>query len=78
MVSKWQPIESVEGAFFDVIAKYWDAGLDVFLIQRFTCVFKQEDRFIWPSPFPNSIQNIDLIAAGFRPTHWMPMPEMPE
>ena len=78
MSSPWQPIETVEGAFFDVIAKYWDAGLDRFLIQRFTSVFKQTDRFIWPNPFPGEPKGVDLLACGFKPTHWMPVPEPPK
>lgn len=76
--SLWLPIETAEGAFFDVIAKYWDAGLDIFLVQRFTCVFKQDNRFIWPSPFPGDSKGVDLVSAGYRPTHWAPIPEPPK
>lgn len=63
-------------AFFDVLARYYDAGLNRFLIQRFCNCFVQDFQFIWPSPF-GPRDSINLYEAGYRPIRWAGAPELP-
>lgn len=70
----WQPIETVPNNVFDVLAKCYDAGLDRFLYRRFTdCVIVADEIYC-----PLLPEGVSLTKAGFRPTHWRHIPEMPE
>lgn len=70
---EWQPIETVPNNVFDVLARYWDAGLDKFLVRRFIdCVKVDEEIFA-----ASGDTQVKLTAMGFRPTHWMHIPELP-
>lgn len=70
----WQPIETVPNNVFDVLAKYYDAALDKFLYRRFTdCVIVNE--YIFSALLPDGVS---LTKAGFRPTHWRDIPELPD
>ncbi len=62
---------------FDVIAKYYDAGLDQFMIVRLPGCVRVDERIIWGSPFPGDESRIDLLKHGYRPTHWRLIPEPP-
>lgn len=72
-MSEWQPIETAPNNVFDVLAKYWDAGLDKFLYRRFIdCVKVDGEIFVGQN---NGQQR--LVECGFKPTHWMDIPELP-
>jgi hypothetical protein len=78
----WQDIatEPVPNNVFDVLAKYYDAGLDQFLIARLTGCVQVEGRILWQEPFP-TIPNpgrVDIVAAGYRPVMWAHIPDMPK
>lgn len=69
----WQLIETAPNNVFDVLAKYWDAGLDKFLYRRFIdCV--KVDSEIYSGTVNGQIK---LTECGFKPTHWMDIPELP-
>ena len=71
----WQPIETVPNDVFDVIAKYWDANLDMFLIRRLcNCVKVNDEIYIGTV---DSKQQAKLTDLGYRATHWMPIPDPP-
>lgn len=66
----WQPIETVPNNVFDVIAKYWDAALDRFLVRRVCdCVLVNGEVFAGEQR---------LTDLGLRPTHWRHLPDPPE
>ena len=70
----WHPIETVPNNVFDVLARYWDASLDMFLYRRFAdCVLVNDQ--ICTGELPNVSV---LTAHGFRPEYWMPIPTLPE
>ncbi len=76
-MSDWQLIESIAppNNVFDVLAKYWDAGLDKFLLRRITdCV--QVDGEICTGSWDD--KPVRLVDRGYRATHWMPIPEPPK
>lgn len=69
----WQPIETAPNNVFDVLAKYWDASLDTFLVRRFIdCV--QVEGQIYAATVNGQFK---LVDAGYRPTHWAHIPELP-
>ncbi len=74
-MNAWQPIETAPNDVFDVIAKYWDAGLDKFLLRRITDCVKVDDE-ICASDWSGNGKR--LAEMGYRATHWMPIPEPPE
>jgi hypothetical protein len=78
----WQDIatEPVPNNVFDVLAKYYDAGLDQFLIARLTGCVQVDGRILWPEPFPTLPQpgRVDIVAAGYRPVMWAHIPDMPK
>lgn len=72
-MSEWQPIETAPNNLFDVVAKYWDAALDVFAYRRVCdcalvngCVVTQGKN----GP-------VRLDEVGLKATHWMHIPELP-
>lgn len=66
----WQPIETAPNNVFDVIAKYWDAEMDRFLIRRVCdCVLVNNEV---------CVDGKRLTQLGFRATHWMDIPTPPE
>lgn len=70
----WQPIETVPNNVFDVLAKYYDASLDKFLYRRFPdCVIVVSEIFT-----PLLPDGVSLTKAGYRPTHWRHIPDLPE
>jgi hypothetical protein len=82
--SPWRLIddEPCPNDVFDVIAKYYDPSLDRFLLRRFSNCIQVNGEVIWCNPFdrlhePERSNPIKLIEHGFRPTHWMPIPEPP-
>lgn len=62
----------------DCLCRYYDAGLNRFLIQRFTGVVVHEFRFIWSPPWQGAEQRIDIEANGYRVVRWKPAPELPD
>lgn len=83
--SPWRLIddEPCPNDVFDVIAKYYDPGMDRFLMQRFTACIQVDGIVIWCNPFhkfydPEDARQIKLIEHGFRPTHWAPFPDGPD
>jgi len=67
----WQPIETCpkDGTEFDVWAKRWIASDDKFIYRRFadsTWLTRQQ------AGKPGVV-----IDDGWRPTHWMPIPDGP-
>jgi len=73
----WHTFAEAPPALFDVVCRYYDAGLNKFLIQRFTNCFMQDGVLVWPSPFVGSESAIDLQKAGYRAVLWMDAPEVP-
>lgn len=73
-MSNWQPIETVPNNVFDLLAKYYDAGLDRFLYRRFPDCVEVAGQFFSPL-LPDGCS---LSKAGFRATHWMDIPTLPE
>lgn len=70
----WNPIETVPNNVFDVLAKYYDAGLDRFFYRRFTdCVMINDQIFC-----PLLPDGVSLTKAGFKPTHWRDIPSLPD
>jgi len=70
-MSEWQPIETAPNNVFDVLAKYWDAPLDRFLFRRICdCVLVNGEVY-------NGPDGKRLIDCGYKPTHWMNIPELP-
>ena len=64
---------------FDVLAKWWDATIDCFLIKRFANCIQVNGVVMWSNPlhtFPNS-EPVKLTDCGFRATHWMLTPKAP-
>lgn len=72
----WEPIETVPDNVFDVLAKKWDAALDIFTEHRFAGCVRNDDVIMWCSPFGDGT-SVRLTDAGYRPTHWMPLPGPP-
>jgi hypothetical protein len=67
---------------FDIIAKYYDPIMDRFLVQRFSNCIQVNGVVIWCNPFdkfcdPQRSTSIKLVEHGYRPTHWMPIPDPP-
>jgi hypothetical protein len=80
----WQLIDDtqIDNTIFDVIAKYYDPTLDLFLNRRFTNCIQVNGVVFWSNPFdklrdPKEFPPIKLTDHGFRPTHWMLIPEGP-
>lgn len=81
----WKPMDelSADGrdALFDVIAKYYNASFDKFMVQRFCNCFRQHDKICWPNPFDlfgrERVACVILEDCGFRPIMWMPLPNNP-
>lgn len=72
----WHRLDALppEGVF-DVLARYYDAGLNRFLIQRFTGCIAQDMRIMWAAPFVGTEKaTVDLWANGYRPLCWKPAP----
>lgn len=73
-MSDWKPIETVPNNVFDVLAKYYDAKLDTFLYRRFPDCVTVNNEFFTPLLPPGT----SLSQAGYRATHWMDIPTLPE
>ena len=73
-MSDWQQIETVPNNVFDVMAKYWDAGLDKFLYRRFVDCVKVNDE-IYAATANGQVK---LVECGFKPTHWRHIPDLPD
>lgn len=76
-MTDWHTFRDTPSDFFDCLARYYDASMNRFLIQRFTNCFVQDFQIIWPSPFPGSGNSVNLYEQGFRPILWTTIPEMP-
>jgi hypothetical protein len=79
----WQSMDTLgETAYFDVIAKYYDAGFDMMLCQRFCNCFRQGGKTYWPHPFVVCqripVGSLILEDHGFKPILWMPTPNNPK
>lgn len=73
-MAEWQPIETVPNNVFDVLARYWDAGLDKFLYRRFTDCVLVDDQVC-----ANTSNGVGrLVDGGFKPERWMEIPSLPE
>lgn len=71
----WQPIETAPNDIIDVIAKHYDAALDIFISTRWAnCVLVDGD-VLWSPPY--AVEPMKLTAHGYRPTHWMCIPKPP-
>lgn len=82
-MSEWREISTVPtDTSFDLIAKYYDASLDMFIQQRFANCIKQDDRFFWCNPFQkigiDDVRQYDLLNMGYKPILWMPLPAPPD
>jgi hypothetical protein len=71
----WQPIETVPNDVFDVIAKHWDAALDIFLLRRICECVKVNDEIYVGLVDGKQAKLTDL---GYKATHWMPIPDPPK
>lgn len=69
--------EAVPNDCFDVIAKYYDAGLDQFMIVRLPGCVINDGRILWGEPFPGKPAYVDIMDLNYRPTHWRPLPLPP-
>jgi hypothetical protein len=72
-----EDFEHIPNDCFDVIAKYYDAGLDQMMMARFAGCVRTDSVIYWGAPFPNNIEYVDLLKHGYRPTHWRLIPEPP-
>ncbi len=70
----WKPIGEITESLFDVIAKYYDAHFDKFLVKRFCDCFAQDGKICWVNPLGGYVV---LEERGFRPLMWMPLPNNP-
>lgn len=70
----WNAIETAPNNVVDLLAKYYDAGLDRFLYRRFPDCVSVNDSWFTPL-LPDGVS---LQKAGYRPTHWMHLPELPD
>ena len=69
---------SIPNDCFDIIAKYYDAGLDQMMMVRLPGCVRVDDRVLWAPPFPGRVEpRIDVIEFNYRPTHWAPLPKPP-
>lgn len=80
----WHAIdaEPIPNTVFDVVAKYYEATLDRFLMRRFTNCVQVDGVVLWGNPFdtlstPGGSKPIRLTDHGFRPIYWMHVPEGP-
>lgn len=63
----WQPIETAPKdsiTRIDIVVKYWDSARDVFFFRRVTNTFWSDGRWL-------------MTDDDCKPTHWMPIPELP-
>jgi hypothetical protein len=73
-MSQWTPIETApkDGTKIDIAAKLWMSRTDTFAVSRFpSCHWWKGDSMCNRSA---AWQGVD---DGWRPTHWMPVPELP-
>lgn len=77
---EWKRIEdeAPPNDVFDVLARKWDAALDIFTIHRFAGCVQVNGAIIWGSPFFGDFQKFVLTEAGYRPVYWMPLPPPPK
>ena len=73
----WYTFETMPNGVFDVLAKSYDAGLDIFLTQRFANCVQVDGRVFWAAPVPMTPERIDMQHYGYRPTHWRDIPNPP-
>lgn len=73
-MAEWRPMATAPNNVIDVLAKYYDAGLDKFLYRRFPdCVSVNEQFFTLLLP-----DGVSLTQAGFKPIFWMHVPDLPD
>ena len=72
-MTNWQPIETAPNNVFDVVAKCWDAALDRFFYRRFVDCVKVDGEIVAAV----GDQQVRLTDHGYKPTHWMDIPELP-
>jgi hypothetical protein len=72
---EWQPIETApkERTFIDIAAKQWRPHYDDFTWLRFPDCY-----WYHPPPDSNTKPGWQGVKDGWRPTHWMPIPELPK
>lgn len=80
----WRPMNELtmdSEVLFDVLAKYYCAHSDKFMVRRFCDCFRQDGKTVWPNPFEITGQiKVALVILedhGFRPIMWMPLPNNP-
>ena len=73
----WRSFDRLPDTICDVLAHYYDAGLNRFLVQRFCGCIVHDFTVYWVSPFPDDDIRIDLQARGYRLFRWRPVPELP-
>lgn len=73
-MTDWKPMIDAPDGVFDVLARYYDAGLNRFLLQRFTGCVQVDMTILWSSPFPGDKGTVDLAASGYRVVAWKPAP----
>ena len=77
-MAEWQPIETVPNDVFDVLAKYYCAHMDTFMYARFTGCIQVNSVIYWAWPGARPLEHYNLVENGYKPTHWMPIPELPK
>lgn len=71
----WQPIETApkDGTKVDIVAKVWLPAFDRFEYERFPdCWWTAGDSMV------NRRAHWMNVSDGWRPTHWMPRPPLPQ
>ncbi len=73
-MTDWRTLETRPEGVFDVLARYYDPGLNRFLLQRFTNCIEQDFSIRWSTPFVNDLTSVDLASYGYRVVAWKPSP----
>lgn len=73
-MTEWNDMTGKPDGVFDVLARYYDAGLNRFLLQRFTGCVLVDLTIVWPMPFPNDGGQVYLEKNGYRAVAWKPAP----
>lgn len=73
-MTEWHTMETKPEGVFDVLARYYDAGLNRFLLQRFTGCIEDSFEIVWASPFVGDAGRVNLHQNGYRVVAWRPAP----
>lgn len=78
-MSNWQPIETApkDGTYIDICAKAWLPAFDRFEMRRFSDCYWYRGDTMCPSR-PHWAWSHGDWPREWRPTHWTPLPELPD